>query len=89
EKNIEKIVNAYRRFSDEKGFARVVGLDEIRQNDYNLNVTLYVMEEEEGEQIDITKEWKELKELEKEKQEITSKLEGYISEIARAIGEQG
>ncbi|MGQ9691812.1 MAG: class I SAM-dependent DNA methyltransferase, partial [Thermoproteota archaeon] len=47
-KNIEKITDAYRRFSDERGFARVVGLDEIRQNDYNLNVTLYVMAEEEG-----------------------------------------
>jgi type I restriction enzyme M protein len=87
--NIERIVGAYRRFCDERGFARVVGLDEVRLNDYNLNVTLYVMEEEEGEQIDITKEWKELKELEKEKQEIASKLEEYVSEIARATGGQG
>jgi type I restriction enzyme M protein len=63
-------------------------LDEIRQNDYNLNVTLYVMADEEGEQIDITKEYKELKELERERQEIASKLEQYISEIARATGGQ-
>ncbi|MGB9756517.1 MAG: SAM-dependent DNA methyltransferase, partial [Candidatus Bathyarchaeales archaeon] len=61
----------------------------IRQNDYNLNVTLYVMEEEEGEQIDIIKEWKELKELEKEKQTVTEKLEQYLSEITQTIGEQG
>ena len=86
--NIKKIANAYKSFGEEKGFARVVGLDEIRQNDYNLNVTLYVMADEEGEQIDIAKEYKELKELEREKQEITSKLEQYISEIAQAIGEQ-
>jgi type I restriction-modification system DNA methylase subunit len=44
------------------------------------------MADEEGEQIDITKEYKELKELEREKQEIASKLEQYISEITRAIG---
>jgi tetrahydromethanopterin S-methyltransferase subunit G len=43
---------------------------------------------QEGEQIDIIKEWEELKSLEREKQEITSKLEQYISEIAQAIGEQ-
>jgi type I restriction enzyme M protein len=86
--NIEKIVNVYRSFGEERGFARVVGLDEIRQNDYNLNVTLYVMADEEGEQIDITKEYKELKELEREKQEVASKLEEYISEIARATGGQ-
>ncbi|MEN3016315.1 MAG: class I SAM-dependent DNA methyltransferase [Candidatus Methanosuratincola petrocarbonis] len=86
EKNIARIAEAYRRFSDAPGFARVVGLDEIRQNDYNLNVTLYVMAEEEGEQIDIAKEWQELKELEKQKQEVTAKLEEYISEITKALG---
>ena len=86
--NIKKIANAYKSFGEEKGFARVVGLDEIRQNDYNLNVTLYIIEEEEGEQVDISKEWMELKELERERQEIASKLEEYVSEITRATGEQ-
>jgi type I restriction-modification system DNA methylase subunit len=46
------------------------------------------MADEEGEQIDITKEYKELKELEREKQAVAEKLEQYISEIARATGEQ-
>ena len=86
--NIRRIAEAYRSFKEESGFTKIVGLEEVRGNDYNLNVTLYVMEEEEGEQIDIAKEWRELKELEKEKQEITSKLEEYISEITQAIGEQ-
>jgi type I restriction enzyme M protein len=83
--HIEKIAGAYRSFGEEKGFSRVVGLDEIWQNDYNLNVTLYVMAEEGGEQIDIAKEYKEYKELEKERQETASKLEQYISEITRAV----
>ena len=86
--NIEKIANAYKSFGEERGFSRVVGLDEIRQNDYNLNVTLYIIEEEEGEQVDVSKEWMELKELERERQEIASKLEEYVSEITRATGEQ-
>ncbi|MEM0290226.1 MAG: type I restriction-modification system subunit M [Metallosphaera sp.] len=88
ERNIARIVEAYRRFSDEEGFVRVVSLDEVRSNDYSLNVTLYVMEEEEGEKIDIAREWKELKELEKEKQSIAEKLEQYVSEITRALGGQ-
>jgi len=87
--NIEKIANAYKSFGEERGFSRVVGLDEIRQNDYNLNVTLYIIEEEEGEQVDVSKEWMELKELERERQEIASKLEEYVSEITRATGGQG
>jgi len=85
--NIEKIANAYRSFGEERGFARVVGLDEVRLNDYNLNVTLYVMADEEGEQIDITKEHKELKELERQRQEVASKLEQYITELTRALGD--
>ncbi|MEM3447903.1 MAG: class I SAM-dependent DNA methyltransferase [Nitrososphaerota archaeon] len=88
DKNIERIASAYRSFKDEKGFARVVGLDEVRSNDYNLNVTLYVMEEEEGEKIDIAKEWNELKRLEEEKRQVEERLEGYIKEIISALGGQ-
>jgi type I restriction enzyme M protein len=86
--NIEKIAGAYERFVEEAGFSRVVDRKEVVENDYNLNVTLYVMPVEEGEQIDIIKEWRELKELERERQEIASKLEQYISEIAQALGGQ-
>ena len=84
--HIDKIAGAYRSFGEEKGFSRVVGLDEVRQNDYNLNVTLYVMAEEEGEQIDIAKEYKELKELEKQRQDAAERLEQYLSEITQAAG---
>jgi type I restriction enzyme M protein len=85
--NIKKIVKVYHGFREEKGFSRVVGLDEIRRYDYNLNVTLFVMANEEGEQIDTTKEYAELKELERERQEITNKLEQHLVEIAQANGE--
>jgi type I restriction enzyme M protein len=84
--HIEKIADAHRSFGEEKGFSRVVSLDEVRQNDYNLNVTLYVMSDEEGEQVDIAKEYKELKELERERQEIANKLEQHLSEINQASG---
>ena len=46
--NIKKIADAYRNFSEEKGFSRIVSLKEIEQNDSNLNVTLYVMQDEES-----------------------------------------
>ena len=52
-----------------------------------MNVTLYVMPEEEEEQIDIAKEYAELKELEKQRQEVASKLEQYITQITQALGE--
>jgi len=85
-KNIEKIVNAYRRFVDVAGFSRVVDVKEVAENDYNLNVTLYVMPVEEREEIDISKEFSELKKLEREREEIMGKIEEYVSEIAKAMG---
>ncbi len=81
EKNIEKIVKVYREFKYVKGFARVVSLEEVAKNDYNLNVTLYVMPIEEGERIDVIKEWDELNDLEKERSEILKEIEGYVSTL--------
>nr|MDO8044827.1 N-6 DNA methylase [Candidatus Baldrarchaeota archaeon] len=86
--NIGKIVEAYRKFSDIPGFSKVVDIKEIKDNDYNLNVTLYVMPIEEEEPINIALEFSELKKLEAERQEIEKKLEEYISQILPLIGEQ-
>jgi len=85
--NIKKIADAYKSFSEEKGFSRVVSLREIEQNDYNLNVTLYVMHDVEGEGIDIAEEFGELRELERQRQEVASKLEQYVSELTQALGD--
>jgi type I restriction enzyme M protein len=84
--NINKITEAYRKFTDTSGFSRVVNTADVRDNDYNLNVTLYVMPIEEKEQIDISQEFLELKELERERQEVMIKLEQYVSEITKASG---
>jgi type I restriction enzyme M protein len=86
--NIKKIADAYRNFTEEKGFSRIVTLQDILQNDSNLNVTLYVMQDEENEGINIAQEYAELKELEKQRQEVAAKLESYLIEINRVIGEQ-
>jgi len=84
--NIEKIVNAYRRFVDVAGFSRVVDVKEVAENDYNLNVTLYVMPVEEKEEVDISKELSELKKLEREREEIMKKIEEYVTEITKTMG---
>jgi type I restriction enzyme M protein len=81
DKNIEKIVDAYRRFEDGDGFCRVVSLDEIKENDYNLNVTLYVFPQEEVEEIDVAKEWEEFELVENELMEVKGKIKGYLEEL--------
>jgi len=81
DQHIEKIVKAYRNFKDTDGFARVVELEKIRENDFNLNVTLYVFPEEEIEEIDVTKEWEQLLKLEDELGQVEKRIERYLREL--------
>lgn len=82
EKHIEKIVDAYNKFEDAEGFSRAVDLKEIKENDYNLNVTLYVFPIEEVEEIDVDKEWRELKSIEEEIAEVEGRIEEYLGELS-------
>jgi len=81
EKHINKIVKAYREFKEEDGFSKAIDLEKIKANDYNLNVTLYVFPEEEIEEIDVPKEWEELRQLEEESLAIEEKIEDYLKEL--------
>ena len=71
EEHIDKIVNTYRayRHSEDANidkFSNVATLDEIKENDYNLNIPRYVDTFEEEEPIDLTLVSQELKTLEKD-----------------------
>jgi type I restriction enzyme M protein len=81
EVNIQKIADAYRKFGARDGFVRAVTLDEIKNNDYNLNVTLYVFPQEKSEEIDVDKEWQDLRMIEEEIAGVETKIEGYLKEI--------
>ncbi len=82
DENINNIAAAYRGFKEIKGVSRAVTREEIKANDYNLNITLYVFPEEVEEVIDIEKEWSELRRLEAESQELDTKIAGYIKELS-------
>ncbi len=81
EKHIEKIVEAYRKFKEIEGFSRVVGIEEIKENDYNLNVTLYVFPMEEEEEIDVRAEWEELRKINEGLERVDEKIEEYLREL--------
>lgn len=81
DEHINKIVKAYREYTDTDGFSKVVGHEKIKENDYNLNVTLYVFPEEETEEINIDAEWKELVSTETELKNVSARLENYLKEI--------
>ncbi len=79
--HIEKIVKAYKEFKDIDGFSRVVEIKKIKENDYNLNVTLYVFPEEEIENIDVAKEWSEILSIDERIKNVTEKIEEYLKEL--------
>jgi len=85
EKNLRHIVDAYRQFKDIEGFTRVVPIEEIRENDYNLNVTLYVYPKEEEEEIDVATELMEFQRIEAEEKEAVTKAINYIKGVLEAI----
>ena len=81
DKHIEKIVKAYKEFKESDGFSKIVDIEKIKENDYNLNVTLYVFPEEEIEDIDVAKEWKEMLSLDAQIKDVTKKIEEYLKEL--------
>ncbi|MFZ1320263.1 MAG: class I SAM-dependent DNA methyltransferase [Ignavibacteria bacterium] len=81
DENIEKIVSAFKGSKSEKGFYRIVDLKEIKENDSNLNVSLYVYAEAETVDIDVRKEWEELKSIDKEIGLIEIKIEKYLNDL--------
>ncbi len=67
---------------DSDGFSRVVEIEKIKkENDYNLNVTLYVFPEEEVEEIDVAEEWREVLKVNRDLQRLESKIEKYLKEL--------
>ncbi|MCE4619394.1 MAG: SAM-dependent methyltransferase [Desulfurococcales archaeon] len=84
EQHIKKIVEIYREFREEPGLSHIATLKEVRENDYNLNVTLYVTPPLEAEEIDLEKELQELLEIEKQAVEARAKALQYIQQVIQA-----
>lgn len=87
EEHIKKIIDAYREFREVAGFSRVVNLEEIKEHDYNLNVSLYVFPEDEKEHIDLAKEFEEFREIEERERELVRRSIEYIKKIVEVGGE--
>lgn len=81
DEDIQTIAETYHGFADVQKYARVVPLDEIRQNDYNLNISRYVDTSEEAEAVDIGAVIRELRQLEAERTELETKMYRYLKEL--------
>ena len=53
DEDIEHVMDIYNAFKDEKRYSKVVSMDEIRENDYNLNIRRYADTSPPPEQFDV------------------------------------
>ncbi len=81
EENITKILSTYKERTSVEKYAHVASFDEIKENDYNLNIPRYVDTFEEEAPIDMATIGTEIKEIRQEKRALEKKLFETISSL--------
>lgn len=81
EEHIDRIVETYKARESVDKFAHVATFDEIKVNDFNLNIPRYVDTFEEEEPVDMATIGTKIKDIRKEKAELESNLYEMISSL--------
>ncbi|MEO1430284.1 MAG: type I restriction-modification system subunit M [Cyanobacteria bacterium J06633_8] len=81
DEHLDKILRVYSERQYVPKYASVAALEEIKENDFNLNIPRYVDTFEEEEEIDIAAVQQEIEELEAELVDVRGKMAGYLKEL--------
>ncbi|WP_297533072.1 type I restriction-modification system subunit M [Thalassolituus sp.] len=81
QENIAKIVETYHAGTDVDKYAYVASLEEIKENDYNLNIPRYVDTFEEEEEIDLMAVRAEREQLKAQLSELETEMAKYLEEL--------
>lgn len=79
--NIDKIVETYKKRENVEKYAYLATFEEIKENDFNLNIPRYVDTFEEEEPVDMAALGSTIQEVRKEKEELESSLYETISSL--------
>ena len=79
--DIEKIVSTYKNREVVEKYSYVATVDEIRENDYNLNIPRYVDTFEEEEIVDIDEVKQNIEKIENELQSVQAQMKKYLEEL--------
>ena len=79
--DVRRIANTFRAYKDVERFARVVGLEEIEKNGWNLSVSRYVDTSEEEKRIDIADAVQKLRQLERERAAAEARMNGFLADL--------
>lgn len=78
--HVDRILSAYRNFQDEEGFSRLVSIEEIAQNNYDLSVNRYVLPIA-SETVDVALEVAKIRSLEAHRSELEEKIDHYLQAL--------
>jgi len=81
EDDINKIVTTYANRDEIEKYSHKATMDEIRENDFNLNIPRYVDTFEEEEPIDLDEVIKELHEISIEMEKVDKEIQKYCDEL--------
>jgi len=81
QEDIEKTANCFDTFETAERYCTVANMEEIKKNDYNLNISRYVDTTEPEELVDIPLVMANLTKLENERTAVQNRLDDYLKEL--------
>lgn len=81
EEDISKILTAYRKRKDIFKYCRAVSFEEIKANNYNLNISRYLISAEEKSDINLNTSKREIDNLETEREKLRNSINNIFKEI--------
>lgn len=79
--DIEKISSTYKDYKTVDKYSYVATLEEIKENDFNLNIPRYVDTFEEEEMVDIDEVRSNIANIERELREVQAQMDEYLKEL--------
>ena len=79
--NIQKILDTYKNYKEIPKYSHIATMDEIKENEYNLNIKRYVDTFEEEEEIDIEETKKNIEKINEELQVLEKELQESLKEL--------
>ncbi|MBN4062828.1 MAG: type I restriction-modification system subunit M [Alkaliphilus sp.] len=81
EEDLEKILDTYEKYTTVEKYSYVATIEEIKENEYNLNIPRYVDTFEEEEMVDMDEVKENIKNIKKELEEVEMQMEEYLDEL--------
>ena len=81
DEDVDKIIDTYKERKEIEKYSHLATMDEIKENEYNLNIPRYVDTFEEEEEIDLDAVQAELEKIDEEDKKVTEELNKYLKEL--------